>query len=318
MPKISVIIPTFNLSGLVGQAVESVLGQSITDFELVIVDDGSTDNTREVIKKFVDKRIKYYYKDNGGLASARNFGIKNSSGSFVAFLDDDDLWPPDYLAVMLGALEKSDDYGVAYCAPTQVYPDGRQVRAYRAKDCLSGWITKQLFNKNLVYCQAAVFLRQALKDFRWDESLRTSSDNDVVLMLSLTTKFLFVPNVDVVRRVRRDGISVHSFSKNINCDKIRVMERFYRLYGQRFISDAEAKRRLGYVYKETAKRFYDSGAITAAIYLFKRAIRYDPLNFRAYKGLLKAVIKKAGKDTMPQWRMPEPLGDTVCNNRLNL
>ncbi len=172
MPKVSVIIPTYNLSGLVGQAVESVLGQSVTDFELVIVDDGSTDNTREVIKKFVDKRIKYFYKDNGGVASARNFGIKNSSGDFVAFLDDDDLWPPDYLAVMLGALENSDDYGVAYCAMTQVYPDGRQVRAYRAEDCLSGWITKQLFNKSLVFCQAAVFRRQVLKDFCWDESLK--------------------------------------------------------------------------------------------------------------------------------------------------
>jgi glycosyltransferase involved in cell wall biosynthesis len=316
MPKVSVIITTYNLSYMVGQAVESVLGQTVTDFELIIVDDGSTDNTREVIKKFVDKRIKYFYKDNGGVASARNFGIKNSCGDFVAFLDDDDLWPADYLAVMLGALENSDDYGVAYCAMTQVYPDGRQIKAYRAENCLSGWITKQLFKKSFVFCQAAVLRRQVLKDYCWDESMKNSSDNDVFLKLSLVTKFLFVPDTEIFRRVRRDSISSTHSASSLNCDKIRVLERFYRLYGQRYIPNAHARRRLGSVYKETAKRFFDFGATTAAVCLFKKAIGYDPLNFRAYKGLLKAVIKKAGKDTMPDWRMPEPLDDTVCYNRI--
>jgi glycosyltransferase involved in cell wall biosynthesis len=318
MPKVSVIIPTYNLSGLVGQAIQSVLGQSVADFELIIVDDGSTDNTCEAIKGFVDKRIKYFYKENGGPASARNFGMLRCCGRLVAFLDADDLWPADYLSVMLGALENSNDYGVAYCALTQIYPDGRQVGAYRAKDCVSGWITKQLFNKTFVWCPATVFRRQVLRDFRWDEALKTASDNDGILRLSLATKFLFVPDTEIIRRVRRDSISVHSFSKNVNCDKIRVMERFYRQYGQRCISDTQARRRLGHIYKETAKRYCNFGAPTAAIYLFKRAIRYNPLNFRAYKGLLNAVIKKAGKDTMPQWRMPEPLDDAVCNNQLKL
>jgi glycosyltransferase involved in cell wall biosynthesis len=316
MPKISAVIPTYNLSPLVGQAVASVLSQDFNDLEVILVDDGSTDDTREVISAIGDPRIRYFYKENGGLASARNFGIAKASGEFVAFLDADDLWPQNYLSVMIGALENSNDYGVAYCAMTQVYPDGRQVRAYRAEYCLSGWITKQLFNKSFVFCQAAVFRRQVLRDFCWDESLRASSDNDVLLRLSLATKFLFVPDIEIIRRVRRDSISSRHSSSSLTCEKIRGLERFYRVYGQKCIPDAQAKWRLGSVYKATARRFYNFGATTAAIYLFKRAIRYDPLRFSTYTGLLKAVIRKAGKDTMPQWRMPEPLGDTVCNNRI--
>jgi hypothetical protein len=146
--------------------------------------------------------------------------------------------------------------------------------------------------------------------------MKNSSDNDVFLKLSLVTKFLFVPDTEIFRRVRRDSVSSSHSASSLNCDKLRGLERFYRLYGRKYISDAQARRRLGFVCKETAQRFYDFGATTAAACLFKKAISYDPLNFRAYKGLLKAVIKKAGKDTMPEWRMPEPLGDTVCNNRI--
>jgi glycosyltransferase involved in cell wall biosynthesis len=307
MPKVSVIITTYNLSHMVGQAVESVLSQSMTDFELIIVDDGSTDNTREVINKFVDKRIKYFYKDNGGVASARNFGTKNSSGDFVAFLDDDDLWPPDYLAVMLGALEKSDDYGVAYCAPTQIYPDGRKEESFRVKNCSSGWLTRALFNKSFLWCQGTIFRASALPGFKWDESLKTCSDTDFFLRISRKTKFLFVKEVEIIRRVRKDSISVHSFSKNVNCNKIRVLERFYRQYGSEFISEREARRCLGRHCKEFAKRHRLFGMRKAAIYLFQRALSYDPYSIKAYRGLAMTLLSGKNRDKAPEWKFPEPL-----------
>jgi glycosyltransferase involved in cell wall biosynthesis len=292
---------------MVGQAVESVLGQTVTDFELVIVNDGSTDNTREVIKKFVDKRIKYFYKDNGGAASARNFGTKNSSGDFVAFLDDDDLWPPDYLAVMLGALVNSDDYGVAYCAPTQVYPDGRKEKSFRARNCLSGWVTRELFNKSFLWCQGAVFRTSALSGFKWDESLKTCSDTDGFLRISRKTKFLFVKEVETIRRVRKDSISGHSFSKNVDCNKIRVLERFYRQYGSEFISEREARRCLGRVCRAFAKRHRSLEMRKAAICLFRRALSYDPYSIKAYRGLAMALLSDKNRDKAPEWEFPEPL-----------
>jgi len=91
MPEISVIIPTYNRSSLAREAVESVLAQTFADFEVLVIDDGSTDNTKQVIESIQDNRIKYSYKDNGGVSSARNMGIGNASGAFIAFLDSDDL-----------------------------------------------------------------------------------------------------------------------------------------------------------------------------------------------------------------------------------
>lgn len=96
-PFFSVIIPTYNRAGLVMNTIRSLLEQSFSDFELIIIDDGSTDNTDECIKTIDDSRIKYFKKTNGGVSSARNFGIQKSSGTFINFFDSDDLAYPNHL-----------------------------------------------------------------------------------------------------------------------------------------------------------------------------------------------------------------------------
>ena len=99
-PKVSVIIPTYNRQKLLPKAIKSVLNQTFKNFELIIVDDGLTDNTKEIIKEFQkrDPRIKYIWQENfGAPAGPKNTGIKNSKGEYIAFLDDDDEWLPEKL-----------------------------------------------------------------------------------------------------------------------------------------------------------------------------------------------------------------------------
>ncbi len=100
MGKISVVIPTYNREYLLGKSVLSVLNQTYGDFELIIVDDGSTDQTRAKVSGYQDSRIKYLYKENGGVSSARNLGINHASGEYIGFLDSDDSWPENFLEVM--------------------------------------------------------------------------------------------------------------------------------------------------------------------------------------------------------------------------
>lgn len=100
MPMISVIIPTFNYAEFICDAIESVLNQTFKDVEIIVVDDGSTDNTKDILNKYSDK-IKYYYQDNKGPASARNVGIKNASGSYICFLDSDDIFMPNKLQIQI-------------------------------------------------------------------------------------------------------------------------------------------------------------------------------------------------------------------------
>jgi len=98
MPKVSVIIPTYNRSEYVTQAIDSVLAQTYTDYEIIVVDDGSTDKTREVLEPYMDK-ITYIYQENTGVSAARNTGIKIAKGVWLAFLDSDDEWLPEKLRI---------------------------------------------------------------------------------------------------------------------------------------------------------------------------------------------------------------------------
>ena len=99
---ISIIIPAYNAADYLAQTIESVLNQTYSDFELILIDDGSTDRTREIIKDYQckDARIKYFYKENGGVSSARNLGLQKATGDFVSFLDSDDLWDRRFLELM--------------------------------------------------------------------------------------------------------------------------------------------------------------------------------------------------------------------------
>lgn len=108
MPRFSVIIPTYNRSLLLKEAIDSVLSQSFQDYEIIVVDDGSTDNTRILIKEYGEK-IHYYYQDNQGPGIARNLGINNAAGEFITFLDSDDLWFPWTLKVLNEAIYVGDN-----------------------------------------------------------------------------------------------------------------------------------------------------------------------------------------------------------------
>ncbi|MCS7063994.1 MAG: glycosyltransferase family 2 protein, partial [Methylacidiphilales bacterium] len=96
MPKFSVIIPTYNRAPLLKQTLDSVLNQSFLDYEIIIVDDGSTDDTWQYLQSLRVK-VTYYRQDNKGPAAARNLGAQHASGDYLAFLDSDDLWHPDTL-----------------------------------------------------------------------------------------------------------------------------------------------------------------------------------------------------------------------------
>jgi glycosyltransferase involved in cell wall biosynthesis len=97
VPRVSVIVPSYNREKLVVKAIDSVLRQKYTDYELIVVDDGSTDNTKEILKNY-GKRVEYIYQDNAGVSSARNAGIARARGEWIAFLDSDDEWGVDYLS----------------------------------------------------------------------------------------------------------------------------------------------------------------------------------------------------------------------------
>ena len=126
MPKVSVVIPTHNRANYIAHAVESVLDQTFRDYEIIVINDGSTDNTQEVLKKFEDK-IKLLHQENKGIAQTRNRAIQESTGEYIAFLDSDDYWMPEKLDQQVRILDTHPKVGIVYSRMPIVDKQGNKI-----------------------------------------------------------------------------------------------------------------------------------------------------------------------------------------------
>ena len=307
MTIVSVIIPTYDNKELLDEAIDSVLSQTLSDLELIIIDDGSTDGTAELVKTIDDSRIRYFYKNNNGVSSARNMGLDKAVGQYIAFLDSDDLYKPKYLETMVSALKNNADYGVAYTAATNRYQNG-QSKEYREQYCRSGWITKELFDHFFVLSQTCVIRTPLAKAFFFDEQAGLSEDVDYFLQLSCRTQFLYVPQARMIRRMQHNSLSQANGTAINHDKKIRVLERFYyELGGDQWISERVARQRFSRQYRKMAIAYHRCNAKKAALFLLKKAIQLDPFRFRNYCAYLR-VCWIFSTDSMPNWEISPPLG----------
>jgi len=313
MSTVSVIIPTYNRKLQVIEAIDSVLSQTLSDFEILVIDDGSTDGTAEAVKAIDDPRIRYFYKDNGGVSSARNVGLDKASGQYIAFLDSDDLYEPEYLETMVSALEKNPDYDVAYTAAINHFPDGK-IEDFRTKYCRSGWISRDIFSCFFVLCQTCVIRHQSSEPLFFDEQLDVSEDVDFLLRLSCRSQFLYVPHAQVIRRVQHNSLSQEDGTVKQTEDFIKVLERFYyELGGDQWIPKRTAHKRLSRLYRKKGLVYHENVARKAAVSMLARAIQLAPFRFRNYRDFLRVFLKFAVTDSMPDWKSLRLLGQPQRN-----
>jgi len=308
MPSVSVIIPTYNRCGLLKEAVESVLQQTYADLEVLVVDDGSSDDTRSVVAHILDRRIRYLHKHNGGQSSALNLAFIKATGKYIAYLDEDDLWPPDYLKTMVNELDTKKDYGLAYARVVALYPDGTKKESTRTQQCKSGWITKYFFE---VYPglmpSGACLRRSACQGVFWDEALRRSPDYDFFLRVSTRLPFLFVPNAHIIKRWYPENLSSSKDPISF-IEKAHILERFlFHLDGRRYVSPRSIRRKISRNYRKAAKILYALGNRDAAISLIEKAIRYYPMDMRLFVDLLAILLKTKNQKNVYSWQMPPPL-----------
>lgn len=183
-PTVSVVIATYNRSSLLGRSIRSVLEQTYTDLELIVVDDASSDNTAEVVLRFSDRRIRYIRRDrNGSCPAARNTGLIASTGKFVAFNDDDDEWSPDKLERQMKVFEIAPaQVGVVYCDFWVVRNGEKEL--YRATHIMpedgTPFRRALAFPESGIWLQTAVFRRECFeKAGMLDETLPIFSDAEI-------------------------------------------------------------------------------------------------------------------------------------------
>jgi len=130
---VSVIIPAYNSAHYLKIALDSVLNQSFSDLEIILVDDGSTDNTKGLLNDYSDERIQYYYKENGGLSSARNYGIERAKGKYLAFLDADDIWEHNKIEEQIKCLEEQKNISIVTCNFQYIDKEGRELKVFNMR-----------------------------------------------------------------------------------------------------------------------------------------------------------------------------------------
>jgi len=186
MPLVSIIIPTYNRLEFLKEAIDSVLCQTMSDFELLIVDDGSNDGTGDYVRKELsDSRIHYFYQENSGVSRARNSGIKASKGEWIALLDSDDLWMPSKLETQINYL--TDNPNVRVCQTEEIWVRfGKRVNSGDKHKKYSGWIFDKCIPLCIVSPSAVMIHRDVFKECGlFDESLPACEDYDLWLRISL-------------------------------------------------------------------------------------------------------------------------------------
>ena len=179
MPRVSVIIPTYNRAAMIKRAVASVLQQTYTDFEVIVADDGSNDDTGDSLRHLSEK-VKYVFLEHGGRSYARNHALRLATGTYIAFLDSDDEFFPHTLGTQIEQLEKNLDYGMVYGQAICVNEQGEQITIYPAD--ASGWIYDRVaFYIPLTIILPTVMVRKSVLDRvgGFDEKMERFEDTDM-------------------------------------------------------------------------------------------------------------------------------------------
>jgi len=198
-PKVSVIIPTYNRAAYLAEALNSVLSQTYKDFELIVIDDGSTDNTKEIVKKFSGE-IRYFYQKNQGVSAARNVGIINSNGEFVSFLDSDDLWEKKKLERQIDFFDKNKEAKVCYTDEVWIRK-GKRVNQMKKHAKYSGDVFKKSLPLCIISASSVMIKREVLNIVGlFDESLLVCEDYDLWLRISKDFPVYFIPEKLIIKR----------------------------------------------------------------------------------------------------------------------
>lgn len=286
-PRVSIVTPTYNCAALLKKAIASVRAQSIPDWEMIIVNNFSEDDTHAVVEAFADERLKLLdFRNHGVIAASRNLGIQHAAGEWVAFLDADDFWAPNKLEVCLARA----DAGVGAVIHDVWVKFADAKRGPRLKPCMPADASYKtlLFGINTVTTSATMVrteLLHAQKGFCEDQAIVTAEDFDLWLrLLANGCRFAAVHAALGTILVQNSSAS-RAIERHFLASKT-VYERHYQSLKPRTWVDALRYQRIKSLTTYSAARAYQSrGDRANALRFFGRSLREYPVNARAYAGL---------------------------------
>jgi glycosyltransferase involved in cell wall biosynthesis len=226
LPLISVVVPVYNGELTIADTIRSVLNQTFLDFELIVINDGSSDSTLDVLAEFQDPRLKILTYTNSGLSASRNRGIDHALGEYISFVDADDLWTAEKLTAQLNVLQENSDVAVAY-SWTDFIDERGNLLGIGIHHTVQGYVYPNLLKFFFVGSGSNALIRIKVFDEvgRFDETLTSAEDLDMFLRIAARYQFSAVPAAQVLYR-----ITDHSMSRNVirqERESLKVLERAF-------------------------------------------------------------------------------------------
>jgi glycosyltransferase involved in cell wall biosynthesis len=290
LPLVSIVIPTYNRANLISESIQSVLSQTYENWELIIVDDGSADNTAEVIREYNNPRIRYLKIDHSGiLGKVRNCGIKMAKGEYIAFLDSDDLWRSDKLALQL-QLFKAHNIMFAFSNGFH-FGDAVTVQPPDFQDLFVGnlFLPLILEHRFVVYMPSFIFKKEVFNQIGMiNEDLKSGGDMDFVYRMSQAFTGAFSNERLVSIRKHNKGMSA-KYEETAHLEDIKIITHFFK---QKALTRKQHARLTGNSYYKLGLLNLANSQPGRAMHFFKSHIALLPLNYKGWLRMLQALIRK--------------------------
>jgi glycosyltransferase involved in cell wall biosynthesis len=289
-PLVTVIIPTYNRAPFLSKAIDSVLNQSYKTFELIVVDDGSTDETKSILDDYVkkDNRIRVFSQINQGQSVARNKALDEAKGDFICFLDSDNFWPKNKLKTQTNFLNENENVDVVYGDIITIDEDGSEVSRNNMKR-YSGKIARWMLRDNCVSMNTAMAKRQCFNEMGgMSGTRRVADDYDLWLRFSAVYNFAYVPDFWAFYRVMKDQISSDKMAR---FESNELIINKFKLQFSDCLSKVEFDRGFSVFHIRKARYLTSVGKKRDAYRELFKALKYRPLDFVVWRGIAAVCLR---------------------------
>jgi glycosyltransferase involved in cell wall biosynthesis len=294
-PQINVIIPAHNAAKYLPIAIESVMAQTFRDWSIVLVNDGSTDNTDEVVVPYLSAlgdKLKYIKQPKSGVSAARNTAIRNSSAKLLAILDADDLWLPCRLEESIQCLLTRPKVGLSYAFITRISPEGELLDTFdRLQTHSEGWVAPYLYMRKLDLPSPTITFRRECIDQvgGFDETLTVTEDRDLWLRIASRYEVALIPKV--LAHYRISPQSATTDPDRMLKSQLQFVAKHYGAPG----CGAFARRKaLGRIYKQRAEAFGLRRQWRPALTSALRAVAFYPLDIGNLRTAVSLLLRRLG------------------------
>lgn len=313
MPKVSIIVPVYKVEMYLSRCVDSIISQTYTDWELLLIDDGSPDRSGTVCDEYAEKdaRIRVFHKENGGVSSARNLGLDNVRGEWVTFVDADDALEPDTINK---CITYSDGYDIVQFSMKSLFSeDGANCQVYQLEDCNNKveYIKRLIARKTLMSVWGGFYRAFLFKNVRFDSSLISGEDWVVHLkVVNLADKIMFINEPLYLYTRFNENAATHQFKYTNSMSVMKALHAIKAIFPQRIYAKSFASAKCEQVYNFMSQCIKAPGSVSLEQYA-------EYINLSG--GLrLKEILSSQcdAKITILLFLLENPVGKYVIRNRI--